>query len=121
MFQEPEVLPPPGAAGSALAPPQLQRSLTVSARASTCAEIRVARVDLQAGWTLIGVAALSVGADAPRFYRFGVSTDMHSHLQGKGEDDGCLQLFPGIEASGNLCSLLSEWVPFLIHMKMSDG
>lgn len=95
MFQEPEVLPPPGAAGSALAPPQLQRSLTVSARASTCAEIRVARVDLQAGWTLIGVAALSVGADAPAFTDSGFPLTCIHICRGKERMMGACSCFLG--------------------------
>lgn len=95
MFQEPEVLPPPGAAGSVLAPPQLQRSLTVSARASTCAQIQVARVELQAGRTLAGVVALSVGADTASFIDSGFPLTFIHICRGKERMLGACSCFLG--------------------------
>ena len=70
MFREPEgLLPPPDAAGSASAPPAPAQphGRAASSKASTCAQIRVARVELQAGRALAGVAALGVDADAVAF------------------------------------------------------
>lgn len=72
MFLETEgLLSPPGAAGSASASPQLQHSLTASSRASTCAQVQVAQIELKARWALAGIAAFGVGADAAAFTHSG--------------------------------------------------
>lgn len=85
MFLETEGLPPPPeAVGSASAPPQLQCSLTASSRASTCAQIQVAQVELEAGQALAGVAALGVGADATAFTHSGLQLTF-IHICGRKE------------------------------------
>lgn len=132
-LREPEViLPPPLAPGTALAPSPVPVWPHWLPGASTCAQLRVPWVELEAGWALAGVAALGVDADAATFTDFWFLLTFVHVCKGKEKVmDACCcgqpsnwesAMFPGIEASRRPHFLSpGEWVPFLNHTGEHSG